>query len=188
MSSIWTLIYEFFKTGLFAIGGGLATIPFLTEMAEKYGWFTTDMLSTMIAVSESTPGAMGINMATYVGYITNGILGGLTSTLSLVAPSIIIICMIAKNYQKFKDSKLVKELFAGLKPAVVAFIVAACLNIFITTLLNGDALQANDWLSVLQWKEIILLVIALGVQYKYKKLHPIALIVSCACIGVVFGF
>ena len=123
MSSLWILIYEFFMTGLFAIGGGLATIPFLTEMAEKYGWFTTDMLSTMIAVSESTPGAMGINMATYVGYITNGLAGGLIATLSLVAPSIIIICIIAKNYQKFKDSKLVKELFVGLKPAVVAFIV-----------------------------------------------------------------
>lgn len=175
-------------TGLFAIGGGLATIPFLTEMAEKYGWFTTDMLSTMIAVSESTPGAMGINMATYVGYITNGLAGGLIATLSLVAPSIIIICIIAKNYQKFKDSKLVKELFVGLKPAVVAFIVAACLNIFITTLFQSDALSSNDLLSFFRWKEILLLMIALGVQYQYKKLHPIALIVACGCIGILFGF
>ena len=83
--------YEFFKTGLFALGGGLATIPFLTEMMNKYHWFTADMLTDMIAVSESTPGAIGINMATYTGYHINGVLGGIVATLGLVAPSIIVI-------------------------------------------------------------------------------------------------
>ena len=87
--------YEFFKTGLFALGGGLATIPFLTEMMNKYHWFTADMLTDMIAVSESTPGAIGINMATYTGYHINGVLGGIVATLGLVAPSIIVICIIA---------------------------------------------------------------------------------------------
>ena len=114
--------YEFFKTGLFALGGGLATIPFLTEMMNKYHWFTADMLTDMIAVSESTPGAIGINMATYTGYHINGVLGGIVATLGLVAPSIIVICIVAQFLKKFKDSELVKSVFYGIRPAVTALI------------------------------------------------------------------
>ena len=125
MDRIILLALEFFKTGLFSVGGGLATIPFLTEMGEKYGWFTMETLSTMIAISESTPGPMGVNMATYVGFTTSGFIGSLTSTVALITPSIITICIIANYFQKFKNAKIVKMIFAGLKPAVVAFIVCA---------------------------------------------------------------
>ena len=102
INTLVTVAIEFFKTGLFAVGGGLATIPFLQDMAIKYGWFDLTTLSTMIAVSESTPGPIGINMATYVGYITLGPVGGIISTIALVTPSIIVILIIANMLEKFK--------------------------------------------------------------------------------------
>ena len=99
MTTLLLLCWEFFKTGLFAVGGGLATLPFLTQIQARYGWFSADMLANMIAISESTPGPIGINMATYVGYTTCaalggvplGILGALLATFFLVLPSVIVI-------------------------------------------------------------------------------------------------
>lgn len=178
MIELIQLAFEFFKTGLLAVGGGLATIPFLHEMGLKYGWFTMETLSTMIAVSESTPGAMGVNMATYVGYTVKGIFGSILATLSLVAPSIIVICIVAKYFQRFKNSKLVRKIFAGLKPAVVAFIAAACLSLFQTAFFN-EGMQFD-------WKCAILLLGLLIINKKYPKLHPIAYILSAACIGIFF--
>lgn len=184
MSEIISLIIEFFKTGLFAVGGGLATIPFLTEMGEKFGWFTVEELSTMIAVSESTPGPIGINMATYVGYDVGGLFGGLIATLSLVAPSVIVICIIANYFDRFKDSKLVKEIFNGLKPAVIAFIIAATLSLFISTLLN----VGNNGLGFINFKTCILLEILYLFMMKFPKLHPIFVIVIAAIVGIIFKF
>jgi len=184
MDKIILLALEFFKTGLFSVGGGLATIPFLTEMSEKYGWFTLETLSTMIAISESTPGAMGVNMATYVGYTTSGILGSLTTTLSLVTPSIITICIIANYFQKFKNAKIVKMIFAGLKPAVVAFIASACLNLFLTTLFNLDA---PIGLQLFDLKCIALFCVLLILKTK-TKLHPILFILIAAICGIIFKF
>ena len=184
MSNIITLIIEFFKTGLFAVGGGLATIPFLSEMGVKYGWFTTEMLSTMIAVSESTPGPIGINMATYVGYNVSGVLGGLLATLSLVSPSLIVICIIAKYYQQFKESKIVKMIFAGIKPAVVAFIGSACISLFVSVLLN----KGNSGLAFFNIKSIVLLAALLLASKKFKNVHPIAFIIASAIIGIIFKF
>ncbi len=114
------LIYEFFKTGLFSIGGGLTTLPFLYEMSDHTGWFTHTDIVDMIAVSESTPGAIGINMATYAGYKTSGILGGICATIGLAAPSIIIILLVAHVLDRFKDSKYVARAFYGLRPASIA--------------------------------------------------------------------
>ena len=184
MASIIQLIIEFFKTGLFAVGGGLATIPFLSEMGEKFGWFTTDMLSTMIAVSESTPGPIGVNMATYVGYTVSGIIGALLATLSLVAPSLIVICIIARYYQQFKESKLVKMIFAGIKPAVVAFIGSACISLFISVLLN----KGNAGIEFFNIKSILLLAVLWLASKKFKDVHPIAFIIASAIIGIVFKF
>ena len=184
MSEIINLIIEFFKPGLFAVGGGLATIPFLTERGEKFGWFTVEELSTMIAVSESTPGPIGINMATYVGYDVGGLFGGLIATLSLVAPSVIVICIIANYFDRFKDSKLVKEIFNGLKPAVIAFIIAATLSLFISTLLN----VGNNGLGFINFKTCILLGILYLFMMKFPKLHPIFVIVIAAIVGIIFKF
>lgn len=185
MELFFTLIFEFFKTGLFAFGGGLATIPFLEEMGANYGWFDLSTLTTLIAVSESTPGPMGINMATYVGYHTFGLFGGVITSLSLVAPSIIVVCIIASKYEEFKNSKIVQAVFGGLRPAVVGFIISACMGIFVTTLLNLDIynmtqnlIDAFDFISIVA-------VIGLLIFNRYKKLNPIYTIVACAVVGIV---
>jgi len=188
MNRIVLLIWEFFKTGLFAVGGGLATIPFLKEMGARQGWFTMEDLSTMIAVSESTPGPIGINMATYVGHEVAGVPGMLTATLSIVTPSIVIICIIANYFQKFKEARIVKMFFAGLKPAVAGFIGAACLSLFSSTLLRAEAERTGELLSVFNWKCIFLLACLLLLRKKFSKLHPIVFIGIAAAVGIVFSF
>lgn len=180
MIKLIQLAFEFFKTGLFAVGGGLATVPFLYEMGKKFGWFTIEMLSTMVGVSESTPGPIGVNMATYVGYTVAGFLGAIIATLSLVAPTIIVISIIAKYFQRFKDSKLVKNIFAGLKPAVVAFIAMACLSLLSSTLFVNT--------FNINWKCLVLFIGLFIFNQKYPKHHPIVIIVSAAIIGIVFKF
>ena len=130
------LFWEFFQTGLFAVGGGMATIPFLYDISDKTGWFTHQDLANMIAVGESTPGPIGINMATYVGYITgmaqggigNAILGAVTATFGLVLPSLIVILIVAAMLKRFKSSPLVQKTFYGLRPASTGLIAAAILS------------------------------------------------------------
>ncbi len=177
------LFFEFFKIGLFAFGGGLAAVPFLAEIANKYGWYTLDQLSTMIAVSESTPGPIGINMATYVGFEIGGVLGSLLTTIAIAIPSLIIVCIIANCLKRFQDSVLVKQIFNGLKPAAVAFIVAACLDLFMSTLLNTDLSFGIDFFNI---KSIILFFALLILSKCYKKIHPIAIIAIAAICGIIF--
>ena len=116
------LFYEFFKAGLFAIGGGMATLPFLYNISDKTGWFTYGQLADMVAISESTPGPIGVNMATYVGFTTAGIPGAVVATVGLITPSIIIILIIAGFLKSFKDSKYVQNAFYGLRPASTGLI------------------------------------------------------------------
>jgi len=119
------LAWEFFQIGLFAIGGGLVTVPFLFDLAEKYSWFTTSELADMIAVSQSTPGPVGINMATYAGYKTAGISGAVIATFSEVLPSMIIIYFIADIMKKWHENKYVNLILNGIRPAVMALILFA---------------------------------------------------------------
>ena len=188
MNNLGLLIWEFLKTGLFAVGGGLATIPFLNEMGVRYGWFTMETLSTMIAVSESTPGPIGINMATYVGYSVAGAGGAVAATLSIVTPSIIVICIIANYFQKFKNAKLVKMIFAGLKPAVVGFIVSACLNLFVSTLLHAEKGLDAGIGQLFNWKCICLFAVLYAAKKKFSKLHPIVIISAAAAAGIIVSF
>lgn len=184
-----TLFIEFFKIGLFAVGGGLATIPFLKELAVKYGWFTIDTLSTMIAVSESTPGPIGINMATYVGYETAGILGGIVATLALVSPSIIVICIIARILKQFRDSKVVQGIFKGLRPAVVGFIIAAIISIYLNALFNLNLYQSTgNLLDLFNIKGILLFIGLYAFMLWKPKLHPIVMIMIAAVVGIIFKF
>lgn len=185
MSTFFLMCLEFFKTGLFAVGGGLATIPFLKELSIKYGWFTMQDLTTMIAVSESTPGPMGINMATYVGNTMFGFWGGVAATLSLTAPSIIVILIIAKMLQKFQDSKVVKGAFTGLRPAVVGFILAAVVDIYLTSLFSYSTFrQTGNVADLFNWTAIILFAVMLAV-YQFPKIHPIWIILASAAAGIV---
>lgn len=179
MNNVVLVMVEFFLTGLFAVGGGLATIPFLEEMSMKYGWFSLDMLSTMIAVAESTPGPIGVNMATYIGNVMNGPMMGVVTTLSLVTPSFLVILMVSRVLEKFQKSRLVQNLFYGLRPAVVALILSACLSIFVTTFVVAESMTFNIVNGILF---IILMIV-----YKKMKLNPIVLIFICALLGVVLG-
>ena len=124
------LFYEFFKTGLFAIGGGLVTIPFLSEMGQKFGWFTKEELANMLAISESTPGPIGINMATYVGYKMGGFFGALASTLGMVLPSFVIIFLISLVFDRFLSLTVVSNAFRGIQACVVYLILSAGIKMF----------------------------------------------------------
>lgn len=189
------LIYEFFKTGLFAVGGGLATIPFLRDMGASTGWFTDADLTTMIAVSESTPGPMGVNMATYVGYHIGGIPGAVLATLGLITPSIIVILIIAGVLARFRDSRIVDSAFRGLRPASTALIAAAGLSVAKNVLLHSGAAYDTAKIGLLltrlfNWPAIVLAV-AVFVCMRIKplrKLHPIIFIGISAVIGAVFRF
>lgn len=123
------LFFEFFKIGLFAIGGGLVTVPFLFDLSEVYGWFTAKELTDMIAISESTPGPIGVNMATYAGFNAAGIWGGLIATLGLVTPSVIVIVTICRLMNKYSCNRRVNTMLEGIRPAVIALIVFAGLEL-----------------------------------------------------------
>lgn len=130
------LVFEFFKIGLFAIGGGLVTIPFLFDLAEKYKWFDVADLTNMIAISESTPGPLGVNMATYVGYDVLGIGGAVVATISLVAPSVLIIVLLAKFLKKFSCDIRVHYVLNAIRPAVLALILLATMQVAKMALVN----------------------------------------------------
>ena len=182
------LFWEFFKTGLFAVGGGLATIPFLQDMGVRTGWFTNADLTTMIAVSESTPGPMGVNMATYVGFQTAGLPGAVLATLGLVTPSILVIIIIAGFLQKFRQSKTVDAVFQGLRPASTALIAAAGLSVALSVLVTVGGTAEHTF--AFRWPAVILCA-AVFVCMRYtplKKLHPVAFIAAAAVIGAVFQF
>lgn len=190
------LFWEFFLTGLFAIGGGMATVPFLQDIAEKTGWYTAGQLADMIAVSESTPGPLGVNMATYVGYTVGsrelggavmGILGAVTATIGLITPSVIIIMVIAYFLKKFRESRLVDSALYGLRPASVALISAAGVDIVLFALLQVDSIY-DIAKAVVSWKSVLLAVlIYVGTNFvpKLKKIHPIWFIAASAVIGIV---
>ena len=181
------LFYEFFKTGLFAVGGGLATLPFLEDISQRTGWFTSAQLADMLAISESTPGPIGVNMATYVGFETAGILGALCATVGLVMPSVIIIVLVSKVLEKFRSNTYVEAAFYGLRPASVAMVASAGIGVAMTTLLN---LTASGF-AVLRWRELVLAAVILVLTNfvpKVKKFHPIVFIALAAAVGIIFKF
>ena len=182
------LIYQFFKTGLFAVGGGLATLPFLYEMSATTGWFTEQDILNLLAVSESTPGPIGINMSTYVGFITAGIPGAVIASLSLTAPCVIIILLVIRVLDKFKGNPLVDSIFKTLRPASIGMITAALIGVVKESLLHLEAFAGlNTILSVFNWKGIVLAVVLWFIMKKWKT-HPIAYIAIAAVVGVAFSF
>ena len=188
MTGLLRLAIEFFKTGLFAVGGGLATLPFLYAMGEATGWFTAQDVANMIAISESTPGPMGVNMATYVGVNCFGVLGSLVGPLALVFPSVVIIVIISKILSKFKESKLVQDVFYGLRPASTGLIIAAGLGVAKIALLYVDNfIDTGNIFNLFNYKAILLAAVIFFVMRK-KDLHPILVVVISAIIGILFKF
>ena len=178
------MFIEFFKVGLFSIGGGLATLPFMFELTEKYTWFTAEELTNMIAVSESSPGPIGVNMATYVGNTTSGILGGILTTLALVLPSVIVILIVASILEKFKESKTVKKLFYGLRAAVAGLLTLSVLSVFKENFLIDGA---KDIISMVDFGKVALFAVLVFGVFKFKK-HPLVYIIIGAVVGILFNF
>ena len=192
------LFWEFFKTGLFAVGGGMATIPFLYDMSAATGWFTNEDVANMIAVGESTPGPIGVNMATYVGYLTGqsvsglpgALLGAVVATIGLVTPSIIVILVIAAFLKSFRDSRYVQNAFYGLRPASAGLISAAGLSVAVSNLFFQDVLAQGFQLAALNWKGWILATVLWVLTNRVKKtkgLHPILFILASAVVGILWG-
>lgn len=176
------LFYEFFKTGLFAVGGGLATLPFLYDLSDRSGWFTYQDLSNLIAVSESTPGPIGVNAATYVGFLTAGPLGALTATLGLITPSILIILLISQILERFRKNPLVEKLFYGLRPASTGLIAAAGLLVLRSVLFD----TVIAWHTI-RWGSVVLALLLYVALRKWDK-HPIWYLAAAALIGILFDF
>jgi chromate transporter len=176
------LFAEFFKIGLFAVGGGLATLPFLYQLADKYDWLSRDMILDIQAVAQSLPGAIGVNMAAYTGFYCAGIPGGFTAALGLVTPSIIIIVIIAGMLRAFKESLLVWSVFSGFRPAAAGLLAAACFGAIKILLYNA---AAPVWYELLHWRESLLFGLLFILIFKFKK-HPVIYIAAAGAAGVIF--
>lgn len=185
MNKLLDLFFSFFKIGLFAVGGGPATIPYLMDLTETKDWYTMKELTDMIAISESTPGPLGINMATYAGFSTAGIVGGIIATLGLVTPSVIIIIIIARFLNNFSENRYVKAAFFGIRPAVTALIAMAVYNLCkVSLFVETDAGFVPAVRTI-----ILAIVVFFAMQNKkLKKLHPACWLLAAAVIGVVFRF
>lgn len=179
------LFWAFFKTGLFAIGGGLATLPFLYDISAQYGWFTEAELANMIAIAESTPGPIGVNMATYAGIEAAGIPGGIVATLSLVLPSLLIILIITFLLGKFQQNPVVQSCMRVLRPTSVGLIGAAVFSVIKVSLLDLDAYAQSGIAAVFNWPAITLFAVLSIVAWKFQKLHPIVLILLGAVGGIL---
>ena len=187
------LCWEFFKTGLFAIGGGLATLPFLSKMSGVYGWFSQEDIGNMLAVSESTPGPIGVNMATYVGNIVGhesggiifAVLGGLITTFSLVLPSYLIILIVQKVMDRFRENKYVLGAMKTLRPASVGMVTAAVIGILESILFNFDAVKIGVWNGAVLLPNLFLFLIIFVLYRIFNKLHPIVILATGAIAGII---
>ena len=192
------LFWEFFKTGLFAVGGGMATVPFLKNIGLATGWYSQTDLMNMLAVSESTPGPIGINMATYVGFTVAGIPGAVIATIGEVTPSIIVILIVAAMLTKFRNSNYVENAFYGLRPASTGLIAAACIDVVLQVLLHvnsstvsGALMKVFSWAGSLSGRGLVLaavLLVLTNYVKQTKKLHPIVFIGLSAVVGILFHF
>lgn len=181
------LFFEFLKVGLFTVGGGLASLPFLEDMAENTGWFTHAQLADMIAISESTPGPIGINMATYVGFTAAGIPGAFLASIGFIIPSIIIVSIVSRFLKKFSENKLVKGAFYGLRAVSVALIFSALVSVIKISLINIPLFaESGNILDLLNLPCIALAVICWFVLKKWNP-HPIFILGGSAAAGIVFG-
>ncbi len=197
-----TLFWEYFKIGLFTIGGGYAMLPMVQQVIEKYGWLTRKELINFIGVAESTPGPFAINLATFVGInvgsqtslgIFGGFLGAAVATFAVVLPSLIIIIIVTKLFQKFRTNKYVQGVLYGIRPVVVGLILSAVLSVGCAVILPNLNLTSINKEGFSQFNWISLIIVAVffplsRIKIKGKIIHPILLILAAAAVGVVvFG-
>ena len=183
-----SLFWEFLKIGLFAVGGGMATLPFLRELSVRTGWFSQDLITDMIAISESTPGPIGINMATYVGCNIAGLFGGFIATMGELLPSVIIVIIISKSLERFRNAKAVGDAFYGLRPAVTGLIAAAGISVAQVAMLQMELYkETNSLLNLMDWKKLLLFVV-MFIGIRKLKWHPVVYIAISAVVGLIFAF
>ena len=182
------LFWEFLKVGLFTVGGGLASLPFLYDISDKTGWYTHAQLADMVAISESTPGPIGINMATYVGFTSAGILGSVLATLGFIIPSIIIVSIVSKFLKKFNENKFVKGAFYGLRAVSVALICSALVSVVKISLINIPLFQETG--AILDLISIPGILLAAACYFVLKKWnpHPVFVLGGSAVVGILLGF
>lgn len=186
MNGIIIMCWEFFKAGLFAIGGGLMALPFFYDMAGRYDWFTEQDVADMIAISEATPGPFGINMATFAGFKAYGIVGSLLGVFFMILPCFVIIIIVSKFLEKFSENKWVKSAFKGLRPCVCALMVNAWLSIAKVSLVYFDALKAGDFMGFILPVNIgIFILIFVGTRI-FKKASPVVWLIAGAVLGLIF--
>ncbi len=182
------LFWEFLKIGTFAVGGGMATLPFLQRLSEATGWYSQAFITDMIAISESTPGPIGINMATYVGYNVAGVLGGIVATMGEVLPAVIIVTLVSKSLERFRGNKLADDAFYGLRPAVTGLIAAAGISVVKVSMFHLDLYQKTGAiLDAFDFKKLIFFVLVFFAIKKFKK-HPTVYIACAAVVGILFSF
>ena len=179
------LWWEFFKIGLFSVGGGMATLPFLYDMADRTGCFTYDQIADMLAVSESTPGPIGINMATYTGFTTAGMPGSIVATLGVITPGIIIVLLIIAVLERFRKNKYVEAAFYGIRPASAGLIAAAGVLVAEIALFNVDADSIAGFFDVKALILAAVLVVLTRWVKPTKKLHPVVFIAASAVVGIL---
>ena len=177
------LLAQFFKIGLFSVGGGYATLPFLYEMAEKEAWLSAENIGDMLAVAQSLPGAIGANLSAYTGFRYAGVPGGLIAVLGLVSPSIIMIMVIARILNAFRENSVVASLFSGLRPAGAGLLSAAALGALSVSLLDP---AAETWMALLRWRECVLFA-AIFLLVRLLKQHPVVYIALAGVVGVALG-
>lgn len=181
------LFLTFLKIGAFTFGGGYAMIPLIRSEVVARGWLTDAQITDFIAVSESTPGPLAVNMATYVGSEIAGFVGALVSTIGVVLPSFIIILIVAKSFERFKGNKYVKNAMSGIKPAVIGLIAAALISVGATVLFPSGM---DNIAGALKSPELYISAVIFGgmTLAAFKKIHPILIIIISAVIGIAAGF
>ena len=164
----------------------MATLPFLENIGAETGWYTHTDLLNMLAVSESTPGPIGVNMATYVGNTTSGVLGGILTTIALILPSYLIILAVAKVMDRFRENKYVQNAMQLLRPASVGMVSAAIWGVLKSVLLREDTASWN-WSQFFVLPNCLLFAVLLCCCFRFKKLHPLVFLTAGAVAGIVFG-
>jgi len=180
--NLFVLYIEFFQIGLFSVGGGLATLPFLFGLADKYEWLSPEQIGNMLAIVQSSPGALGVNMSAQAGYYAAGVPGAVLAPLGLVSPAIIIIVIVARMFAAFRENKTVAAVFTGLRPAATGLLCAAGLGAWKLSLYNP---AFTAWYELLRWKECLLLIL-LFFGISRLKFHPVVYVVIAGVVGIVF--
>jgi len=176
------LFYEFTKIGVFALGGGYAALPFLYFLQSKYNWFSLDELTNMIAVSNITPGPIGINMATYTGFTTAGLAGAVVATGALVFVPFIMTVIISKLFNKFQSCPAVCAIFTGLRPAVCALLASIGLKLLYETITYTKAEYSSSIL--IDYRALILFIILL-IPFSIFGKNPLFVIILGAVGGIL---